>query len=53
MIATLQHAAEGGSEQPLLLRVDTKSGHGMGKPTSKLLDEWADSYAFVLAHSEA
>jgi prolyl oligopeptidase len=43
--AALQ-AADAGC-QPLLLRVDTKAGHGLGKPMSKLLEEQADTYAFL------
>jgi prolyl oligopeptidase len=44
--AALQHA-QGGSA-PVLLRVETKAGHGMGKPTSKVIDEVADRYAFLV-----
>ena len=44
--AALQ-AAQGGPE-PILLRVDTKSGHGAGKPTSKLIEEAADKLAFLV-----
>jgi len=36
------------SDQPILLRVETKAGHGAGKPTSKVIEEQADLYAFVL-----
>jgi prolyl oligopeptidase len=43
--ATLQAAALG--EQPILLRVDTQAGHGLGKPIAKLIDEQADIYAFL------
>ena len=43
--AALQ-AADGGSA-PLLLRVETKAGHGRGKPTSKLINEYADFYGFL------
>ena len=43
-VATLQ-AAQAGSA-PVLLRVETSAGHGAGKPTSKLIDEWADVLAF-------
>jgi prolyl oligopeptidase len=50
MAAELQHAAQGSSENPLLVRVETRAGHGMGKPTAKLIEEWADTYAFVLHH---
>jgi prolyl oligopeptidase len=43
--ATLQQAQEGPA--PILIRVDTRSGHGAGKPTSKQIDEWADRFAFL------
>jgi len=48
--ATLQHAAGGESENPLLVRVETRAGHGMGKPVSKLIDETADTFGFLLHH---
>ncbi|KOB77090.1 Prolyl endopeptidase [Operophtera brumata] len=36
-IAALQHAARGAAQhRPLLARVDTKAGHGSGKPTAKI-----------------
>ncbi|MFT0817609.1 prolyl oligopeptidase family serine peptidase [Synechococcus sp. W60.3] len=44
--AALQ-AAQGGS-QPILIRIDTKAGHGAGKPTSKLIEEAADRWAFLV-----
>ena len=47
-IATLQAAV--GESGPALLRVDRRAGHGLGKPTSKLIDESADIYAFFLHH---
>jgi prolyl oligopeptidase len=43
--ATLQ-AAQGG-DAPILIRIDTDAGHGLGKPISKLLDERADVLAFL------
>jgi prolyl oligopeptidase len=43
--ATLQAADAG--RHPILLRVDTKAGHGLGKPITKLLEEQADTYAFL------
>ena len=48
-IAALQHAAGGAPAQthPLLIKVDTKAGHGAGKPTSKQIDEAAHVYAFI------
>ena len=43
--ATLQRAQ--GSQAPILLRIDTKSGHGRGKPTSKQIAAAADRWAFL------
>jgi prolyl oligopeptidase len=34
---------------PVLLRFDTRSGHGLGKPTAKWIDEFTDIYAFLQA----
>jgi prolyl oligopeptidase len=34
----------------VLIRVETKAGHGAGKPISKIIDETADEWAFV-AHN--
>ena len=45
--ARLQEAQAG--ENPVLIRIDTKAGHGMGKPTAKLIDEAADTLAFLTA----
>lgn len=47
--ATLQTAVPPLSPHPILLRVDTKSGHGLGKPIHKWIDEFADIYAFLAA----
>lgn len=44
--AALQ-AAQAGSA-PTLIRVETKAGHGLGKPTSKLIAEAADLWAFLI-----
>jgi prolyl oligopeptidase len=44
--AALQHAQ--GGTAPVLLRVETKAGHGAGKPTAKLIEEIADRYAFLI-----
>ncbi|HEX3462967.1 MAG TPA: prolyl oligopeptidase family serine peptidase [Candidatus Elarobacter sp.] len=44
--AALQHAQS--CANPILLRVETKTGHGAGKPTTKLIDEVADRYAFLV-----
>ena len=31
---------------PTLIRIDSRSGHGSGKPKNKLIEEWADIWAF-------
>ena len=31
-----------------MVRVDTKAGHGMGKPTSKLIEEVTEIYCFLV-----
>ncbi len=44
--AALQ-AAQAGSA-PILIRIETKAGHGAGKPTSKIIEEIADRWAFLV-----
>jgi prolyl oligopeptidase len=44
--AALQ-AAHAGSA-PALIRVETKAGHGAGKPTAKIIEEQADKWAFLV-----
>jgi prolyl oligopeptidase len=44
--AALQ-AAQGGPA-PVLIRIETKAGHGAGKPTSKIIEEQADRWAFLV-----
>jgi prolyl oligopeptidase len=43
--ATLQEKHKG--ENPILIRIDSKAGHGAGKPTSKIIEEVADIWSFV------
>ncbi len=43
--AALQGAGDG--RRPALLRAETRAGHGLGKPTAKLIDEQVDLYAFL------
>jgi len=45
--AALQAADAGG--RPILLRVETKAGHGAGKPTTKRIDEYTDIYTFLFS----
>lgn len=44
--ARLQEAHQGAS--PVLIRIETKAGHGAGKPTSKQIDEATDIWSFVM-----
>jgi prolyl oligopeptidase len=43
--AALQKAHKG--ENPVLIRIATKAGHGAGKPTAKIIEEAADKWAFL------
>ncbi len=44
--ATLQECHVGNN--PVLIRIDTKAGHGGGKPMAKILEEQADIYGFIM-----
>uniref|UniRef100_A0A8C2L1J1 Prolyl endopeptidase n=1 Tax=Cyprinus carpio TaxID=7962 RepID=A0A8C2L1J1_CYPCA len=48
-VATLQHGMgrSPGQTQPLLVRVDTRSGHGAGKPTAKAILEDTHIFSFI------
>jgi prolyl oligopeptidase len=43
--AALQHADLG--DKPHLIRIETRAGHGSGKPTDKIIEEFADMYSFI------
>lgn len=45
--AQMQEAQAG--DAPILIRVDVKAGHGAGKPTTKIIEEAADRWTFLLA----
>jgi prolyl oligopeptidase len=48
MAALLQAAtATDPAERPILLRLETKAGHGAGKPQAKVLDEQVDIWSFL------
>ena len=44
--AALQWAHRG--DEPVLIRIDTKAGHGAGKPVSKQIEEWVDLWGFLV-----
>ncbi|BAT51742.1 prolyl oligopeptidase [Nostoc sp. NIES-3756] len=44
--AALQAAHNGNA--PVLIRIETKAGHGAGKPTAKIIEEAADKWAFLV-----
>ena len=46
--AGLQKAHRG--HNPVLIRIETKAGHGSGKPTAKVIEEVADEWAFLVKH---
>jgi prolyl oligopeptidase len=40
--------ADQAGDAPVLIRVETRAGHGAGKPTAKIIDEAADKWAFLV-----
>lgn len=48
--ARLQEAQSGSN--PVLIRIETKAGHGAGKPTAKIIEEYADQWSFLAKHLE-
>ncbi|MFI3279170.1 MAG: prolyl oligopeptidase family serine peptidase [Rikenellaceae bacterium] len=48
--AQMQHSD--GGENPILIRIESNAGHGAGKPTSKKIDELADTYAFLFYNTD-
>jgi prolyl oligopeptidase len=49
MTALMQAAAQNGSShtRPILLRIESKAGHGAGKPVTKQIEEFTDVYSFL------
>jgi prolyl oligopeptidase len=49
MAALMQAEAKNGTslERPILLRIETKAGHGAGKPVQKQIEEFTDIYSFL------
>jgi len=50
MAALMQASAKNGGSKtrPILLRIESKAGHGAGKPVTKQIEEFTDVYAFLL-----
>jgi prolyl oligopeptidase len=46
--AALQHAQ--GGEAPILIRIETRAGHGAGKSREQALDEITDQFSFLVEH---
>jgi prolyl oligopeptidase PreP (S9A serine peptidase family) len=46
--ATMQAAQAPTSPNPVLIRIETRAGHGAGKPTAKVIEEAADRWAFLV-----
>ncbi len=49
-IATLQEKYEG--ENPVMIRINTDAGHGAGKPTTKVIEEYSDIWSFIWYNME-
>jgi len=47
LISQLQYVAGKSTKKPLLIRIDTKSGHGRGKPVKKRIEEATDKISFI------
>ena len=45
-IAELQYCQEGPA--PVLVRIDTKAGHGAGRSTAQAIDDVTDEWAFLV-----
>ncbi|KAF9965914.1 hypothetical protein BGZ70_003818 [Mortierella alpina] len=48
-IAELQHTAGPFTKNPLVLRTQTKAGHGAGKPLAKRIEDTTDKFSFIAA----
>ncbi len=48
--AALQHAQSRSCKNPVLIRIETRAGHGAGTPISKAVEQIADQYAFLMEH---
>jgi len=46
--AALQHAQD--CANPVIIRIETRAGHGAGKPTWMLVEDWANQWSFLVKH---
>ncbi len=46
--AALQHAQN--CANPVIVRIETRAGHGAGKPTWMLVEDWANQWSFLIKH---
>lgn len=46
--AAMQEMQKAASPNPVLIRIETKAGHGAGKPTAMIIQEQADKWSFML-----
>jgi len=44
--SAIQHDHRG--DNPVMIRIDVRAGHGAGKPTTKKIEEWADLWGFLV-----
>jgi prolyl oligopeptidase len=51
MAALMQAEAKNGASKtrPILLRIESKAGHGPGKPVTKQIEEYSDVYSFLFS----
>ncbi|KAF8924439.1 hypothetical protein BGZ58_001782, partial [Dissophora ornata] len=47
LIAELQHTAGPLTDKPLVIRIESKAGHGLGKPLAKRMEEVTDKFSFI------
>jgi len=45
-VEALQNAQAG--DAPVVIRIETRAGHGAGRPTAELIGEFSDMWTFVL-----
>lgn len=51
LCAAMQHDVEKSNSRPILIRIDVNAGHGAGKPTEKIIEEYAEVFAFMAKYT--